>query len=491
MRALAADGRPARYCPGLPSGLVSFPIVVPDRFQPLIDETRPLAERFSAAGKRLYLVGGVVRDTILGRDRSDDIDFTTDATPEEALRIVRGANPQAIWTQGQRFGTIGAQFGERKYEITTHRGDAYHEDSRNPEVVFSTDIESDLSRRDFTVNAMALALPELRFVDPFDGAADLFARRLRTPLDPEISFRDDPLRMLRAARFVAGFELAPDAELVDAVKRLRSRLEIVSAERIRDELDKLMVVASPSAGLWFLVETGLAEEFLPELPAMALEQDPIHRHKDVLAHTIAVVEKTSQDKLVRLAALFHDVAKPKTRSIGPQGVSFHHHDVVGARMTRDRMRALKYSNEDVHDVSELVSLHLRFHTYSMGWTDSAVRRYVRDAGPLLDRLNELTRCDCTTRNPRKVEVLAKRMDDLEDRISVLREQEELDAIRPDLDGTDVMAHLGVGPGRVVGQALTMLLEARLEDGPLGRDEALRRLDEWWAAQGNAGDALRL
>ena len=223
---------------------------------------------------------------------------------------------------------------------------------------------------------------------------------------------------------------------------------------------------------------------------MALEQDPIHRHKDVLAHTIAVVEKTSQDKLVRLAALFHDVAKPKTRSIGPQGVSFHHHDVVGARMTRDRMRALKYSNEDVHDVSELVSLHLRFHTYSMGWTDSAVRRYVRDAGPLLDRLNELTRCDCTTRNPRKVEVLAKRMDDLEDRIAVLREQEEMDAIRPDLDGTDVMAHLGVGPGRVVGEALTMLLEARLEDGPLGRDEALRRLDKWWVAQGKAGAASR-
>ena len=458
--------------------------MVPERFQPLIAETRPLAERFARSGKRLYLVGGVVRDTILGRARNGadgiaDIDFTTDAIPDEILSIVRSANPEAIWTQGQRFGTIGAQFGGAKYEITTHRGEAYHEDSRQPSVVFSTDVEADLARRDFTINAMALSLPDLRLVDPFDGAADLFARRLRTPLAPEVSFSDDPLRMLRAARFIAGFAMVPDEELVEAVRVLRSRLEIVSPERIRDELDKLMVVATPSAGLWFLVETRLAEEFLPELPAMALEQDPIHRHKDVLAHTIAVVEKTSADKIVRLAALFHDIAKPKTRSIGSHGVSFHHHDVVGARMTRDRMRALKYSNDDVHAVSELVSLHLRFHTYSMGWTDSAVRRYVRDAGPHLDRLNELTRCDCTTRNPKKVAELARRMDDLEDRIAELRTAEELDSIRPDLDGREVMDHLGIGPGRAVGEALSLLLEARLEEGPLGRDEAIRRLDAWW------------
>ena len=460
--------------------------MVPDRFQPLIDETGPVAKRFAASGRRLYLVGGIVRDTLLGRHRDDlDLDFTTDASPEETLAILRAGRPAAIWTQGQRFGTIGAKFGERLYEVTTHRAEAYHPDSRKPDVEFSSDIETDLSRRDFTVNAMALSLPDLRLIDPFDGAVDLVAKRLRTPLDPEVSFSDDPLRMLRAARFVAGFDLVPDPDLVDAIRRLRSRLEIVSAERIRDELDKLMVVANPSAGLWFLVETRLAEEFLPELPAMALEQDPIHRHKDVLAHTIAVVEKTSTDRIVRLAALFHDIAKPKTRSIGSGGVSFHHHDVVGARMTRDRMRALKYSNDDVAEVTELVALHLRFHTYAMGWTDSAVRRYVRDAGDLLGRLNELTRCDCTTRNPRRAAALAKRMDDLEARIAELRAREELDAIRPDLDGKAVMAHLGIGPGRVIGEALAMLLEARLNEGPLEEPDAYRRLDTWWAQREGA------
>ena len=286
----------------------------------------------------------------------------------------------------------------------------------------------------------------LELIDPHGGIADLAAQRLRTPLSPDESFTDDPLRMLRAARFLSGYGLEPDDDLVDAVKRLHGRLEIVSAERIRDELDKLLVVESPSAGLWFLTTTGLADEFLPELPALGLEQDPIHRHKDVLAHTIAVVEKTSPERILRLAALFHDVGKPKTRSIGPHGVSFHHHEVVGARITRDRMRALRYSAEDIEAVTKLVELHLRFHTYKMGWTDSAVRRYVRDAGPLLDELNELTRCDCTTRNKRRADELARRMDDLEARIAQLREQEELDAIRPDLDGRAVMDLLGVPAG---------------------------------------------
>ena len=457
--------------------------MIPERLQPLVAETAPLAARFEAAGRRLYLVGGVVRDAVLGRlDPDGDLDFTTDAPPDEIERIVAPI-ADAVWTQGKRFGTIGLRLGERTLEITTHRAEAYHPDSRKPDVVFADAVEADLSRRDFTVNAMALALPGLQLVDPFDGVADLAAGRLRTPLDPEVSFTDDPLRMLRAARFIAGYGLTPDQALVDAVVTLRSRLDIVSDERIRDELDKLVVVPRPGEGLWFLVRTGLAEEFLPELPALALEQDPIHRHKDVLAHTIAVVEKTSPDRLLRLAALFHDIGKPKTRSFGPRGtVSFHHHEVVGARMTRDRMRALRYPNDDVDTVSRLVELHLRFHTYRMGWTDSAVRRYVRDAGPLLDRLNELTRCDCTTRNAAKAAALSRRMDELEARIGELRDREELASLRPDLDGVAVMARLGVPPGRVVGDALAYLLELRLEEGPLGEEEAGRRLDAWWAAR---------
>jgi poly(A) polymerase len=455
--------------------------VIPERLQPVLDEVRPLAERFGAAGHRVYLVGGSVRDLLLGRDAADiDFDLTTDARPDDIEALVRGW-ADAVWTQGKRFGTIGCKKGGREYEITTHRAEAYDPDSRKPEVSFGDDVEVDLSRRDFTVNAMALALPEPVLIDPYGGAADLVAKRLRTPLSPQESFSDDPLRMLRAARFIAGYGLEPDAELVDAVKELHERLEIVAMERIRMELDKLMVVERPGEGLWFLVETGLAQEFLPELPGLALEQDPIHRHKDVLAHTIAVVENTSPDRILRLAALFHDVGKPKTRSFGSKGkVSFHHHEVVGARMTRDRMQALRYPTEEVEAVTQLVELHLRFHTYKMGWTDSAVRRYVRDAGPLLDRLNELTRCDCTTRNPKKAEALARRMDQLEARIVELREQEELAAIRPDLDGKAVMDHLGIPPGREVGEALAFLLELRLEEGPLGDDEAYRRLDAWWA-----------
>jgi poly(A) polymerase len=415
---------------------------------------------------------------------ASDLDMTTDARPDAIEAVIAGW-ADAVWTQGKQFGTIGLRRGDRTYEITTHRAEAYTPDSRKPSVEFADAVEADLSRRDFTVNAMALELTTVAptLVDPFNGVADLAAHVLRTPLSPEESFTDDPLRMLRAARFIAGYGLAPEPEVRDAVIALRERLEIVSAERVRDEFDRLVVVEQPGAGLWFLVETGLANEFIPELPALAVEQDPIHRHKDVLAHTIAVVEKTQPDRILRLAALFHDVGKPKTRSIGPAGVSFHHHEVVGARLTRDRMRALHYANDDIDAVSRLVELHLRFHGYSADlWTDSAVRRYVRDAGPLLERLNELTRCDCTTRNEARAAALNARMDDLEREIVRLREAEELDALRPDLDGNQVMGQLGLAPGPDVGAAMRFLMELRLEEGPLGEDEARRRLADWWAAR---------
>jgi poly(A) polymerase len=461
--------------------------VIPERLQPILDDVRPLATRFDAAGHRIYLVGGIVRDLVLGRMRPGaDLDLTTDARPDEILALLDGW-ADSTWTQGKAFGTIGARKGDTTFEITTHRAEAYREDSRKPHVVFADEVADDLSRRDFTVNAMALRLPDAELIDPFGGVTDLAAGVLRTPLGPEVSFSDDPLRMMRAARFVAGFGLRPDADLVTAVRAMRRRLEIVSAERVRDELSKLLVVDDPSAGLWFLVDTELANEFLPELRGLRLEQDPIHRHKDVLSHTIAVVAKTSPRLVVRLAALLHDIGKPKTRSIGPKGVSFHHHEVVGARMARDRLRALRFSNDIVDDVTRLVFLHLRFHGYRDDvWSDAAVRRYARDAGPLLDDLNELTRCDCTTRNERKARMLAKRMDDLEARIAELREREELGAIRPDIDGNRVMELLGVGPGRVVGEALSMLLEARLDEGPLGQDEAERRLLAWWADRRAAG-----
>ena len=457
--------------------------MIPPRLRPILEEVAPLGARFAGAGHHLYLVGGVVRDLLLDRPftEGDDLDFTTDATPEQVRGLLDGL-ADAIWTQGERFGTIGAKVAGRDVEITTHRGEAYAPDSRKPEVVFSTDVASDLARRDFTVNAMAIELPDPRLIDLHDGAADLAATRLRTPLAPEVSFSDDPLRMLRAARFIAGYGLTPDASLVAAATEMAPRLAVVSPERVRDELDKLLVVDDPSAGLWFLVDTGLADQFLPELGEMRLEQDPIHRHKDVLAHTIAVVANTSPRRLLRLAALLHDVGKPRTRAFGENGVSFHHHEVVGARMARDRMRALRYSTADVDAVRKLVFLHLRFHTYGMGWTDSAVRRFVRDAGDQLDDLIELTRCDCTTRNKRKADMLSRRMDDLEERIAALGEAEELASIRPDLDGEQVMAHLGIGPGRDVGDALKMLLEVRLDDGPLDHDEALARLDAWWAAR---------
>ena len=457
----------------------------PARFEPLLSATATLAERFHAAGHRIYLVGGSVRDALL--DASDDpagpsdLDLTTDALPDE-IEALLGGWANAIWTQGKRFGTIGATHAGRTFEVTTHRAEHYRPDSRKPEVAFGTDVEVDLSRRDFTINAMALELGSMELIDPFGGILDLADRRLATPLDPAISFDDDPLRMLRAARFMARFELAADEALVQAVVAMAERLSIVSAERIRDELDRLVMLPVPSIGLGFVVSTGLAAQFLPELPALELEQDPIHRHKDVLGHTLAVVDKTSADRLLRLAALFHDVGKPKTRSFEKGGVSFHHHEVVGARMTRLRMEALRYSKEDTEIVTSLVELHLRFHTYRLGWTDKAVRRYVRDAGPLLGRLNELTRCDCTTRNAAKARALSRRMDELEARIVELRSQEEIDSIRPDLDGAQVMAQLGIRPGREVGQALSFLLELRMDEGPLGEDEARARLAAWWKAR---------
>ncbi|HEY7071113.1 MAG TPA: HDIG domain-containing metalloprotein, partial [Acidimicrobiales bacterium] len=330
--------------------------MIPARLQPILDDVRPLAERFAASGHALYLVGGIVRDLVLGRVRPGaDIDLTTDAVPDETRALLDGW-ADALWTQGEAFGTIGARKGDTIFEITTHRAEAYREDSRKPHVVFATEVGQDLSRRDFTVNAMALRLPDIELIDPFDGVADLGAGVLRTPLSPEESFSDDPLRMLRAARFIAGYRLKPDDDLVAAVRALRDRLAIVSAERIRDELSKLLVVDDPSAGLWFLADTELADEFLPELRGLRLEQDPIHRHKDVLAHTIAVVAKTSPRLVVRLAALLHDVGKPATRAIGPKGVSFHHHEVVGARMARKRLQELRFSNDVIDDVQRLVFL---------------------------------------------------------------------------------------------------------------------------------------
>ena len=457
----------------------------PARFEPLVEATKSLSERFEKAGYRLYLVGGSVRDALIDAEADpagpSDLDLTTNAHPDEIERLVAGW-ADAVWTQGKRFGTIGAKHQGRTYEITTHRAESYAPDSRKPEVEFGDSVDGDLSRRDFTINAMALALPSMELVDPFGGLGDLIAKKLRTPLDPRISFDDDPLRMLRAARFAARFAMTPEPALVEAMREMAGRLAIVSAERIRDELDRLVMLRVPSVGLWMVVQTGLSAHFLPELDAMELEQDPIHRHKDVLAHTFAVVDKTSPDRLLRLAALFHDIGKPRTRAFGDTGVSFHHHEVVGARMTKKRMEALRYPNDEVEIVTELVNLHLRFHTYRLGWSDKAVRRYVRDAGPLLKRLNELTRCDCTTRNAAKAKMLSRRMDELEERIVELRTQEEIDSIRPDLDGEAVMAILEIGPSRAVGQALDFLLELRLDEGPLGEEEARRRLLAWWSAQ---------
>jgi poly(A) polymerase len=464
------------------------------RVSPVADD---LARRFQDAGFSLALVGGSVRDALLGR-LGNDLDFTTDARPEDVLKIVRPW-ADSVWDVGIAFGTVGAQKAGRvgdavqpfQIEVTTYRSEAYDRTSRKPEVSYGDSIEEDLVRRDFTVNAMAVALPAKEFIDPHGGLKDLAAKVLRTPGTPEESFSDDPLRMMRAARFAAqlDFEVAPD--VVTAMKAMAERIEIVSAERVRDEFNKLLLSGHPRKGLSLLVDTGLAAHVLPEVPALRLESDEHHRHKDVYEHSLTVLdqaialEEDGPDLVLRLAALLHDIGKPRTRRFEQDGrVSFHHHEVVGAKMTKKRMTALKYSNEMVKDVSRLVELHLRFHGYGTGeWTDSAVRRYVRDAGPLLDRLHKLTRSDCTTRNKRKAAALSRAYDGLEDRIAQLQEQEELDAIRPDLNGNEIQEILGIGPGPVIGKAYAFLLELRLENGPMERDAAVSALKEWWTKQG--------
>ncbi len=452
-----------------------------------------LGELFSAAGHELALVGGPVRDALLGR-LGDDLDLTTDARPERVLELVAGW-ADATWDVGIAFGTVGVRKGEHKLEITTYRAEAYDRESRKPEVSYGDSLAEDLVRRDFTVNAMAVRLPSLEFVDLHGGLDDLAAQVLRTPGTPEDSFTDDPLRMMRAARFASslGFAVAP--EVVTAMTAMSGRLAIVSAERVRDELVKLVLGRAPRAGLALLVSTGLAALVLPELPALALEVDEHHRHKDVYEHTLIVLEQaialesthepvSGPDFVLRFAALMHDVGKPRTRRFEDDGgVSFHHHEMVGARITRKRMQVLRFSTSDIDDVSKLVELHLRFHGYGDGdWTDSAVRRYVRDAGDLLDRLHKLTRADCTTRNRRKADKLARTYDDLEERIARLSEQEELAAIRPALDGNRIMEILGIPPGRDVGAAYSFLLELRLDRGPMTDAEAEAELSAWWAAR---------
>jgi poly(A) polymerase len=457
--------------------------------------TDRLAERFTAAGHTLFLVGGPVRDALLGR-LSADLDFATDAVPERILELVRSLGP--TWTTGMAFGTVGVQVAgagaEHRCEITTFRSDRYDPDSRKPEVDYGDSIEADLSRRDFTVNAMAVALPLAAahpVVDPYGGLDDLAARRLRTPVAPEASFSDDPLRMVRAARFAAqlGFEVVPDAAA--AITAMADRLTIVSAERVREELTKLLLAAQPRRGLEVLVQTGLVEFCLPELARLRETVDEHRRHKDVYAHTLTVLEQAialereGPDLVLRLAALLHDIGKPKTKAVGPGGkVSFHHHEVVGAAMTKARLTALRFPREVVEEVSRLVELHLRFHGYSEGeWTDSAVRRYVRDAGPLLERLHQLTRSDCTTRNAAKARALAAAYDSLEQRIAELAAREDLERIRPDLDGNEIMALLGVGPGPLVGAAYRHLLGLRLDRGPMPHEEAVAELLAWAREQG--------
>ena len=436
-----------------------------------------LGERFRLAGHELHLVGGVVRDLLLGRDHGD-LDFATDALPRQTTKVLRGwADRQYL--VGVKFGTVGARKGDFVLEITTYREEVYAEEHRKPAVTFGKDLRTDLSRRDFTVNAMAIGLPEGAFVDPFGGVKHLAAKRLDTPLDPELAFSDDPLRMLRAARYAAQLDVEPAPRVIEAIERMRERLSIVSAERINDELSKLLLAPNVSKGLELAVQTGLADGFLPELSTLRLEQDPVHKHKDVLHHTFAVIERCEPDPTLRLAALLHDIGKPETRQITPEGVTFHHHEVVGARMARERLLALRYPTHVVDDVVHLVEMHLRFHGYSE-WSDSAVRRYVRDAGPLLDKLNQLTRADCTTQNRFKAKKLEALQDDLEDRIARLAEEENLEAMRPPLDGKQVMDQLGMSPGPEVGLALEFLMEQRLERGPIDEEEAYRLLDVWAA-----------
>ena len=453
-----------------------------------------LAAQFKAAGFRLALVGGPVRDSLLGR-LGNDLDFTTDARPDDTKKIMKKW-AEDIWDVGIKFGTIGAKKSDITFEVTTYRADSYESDSRKPEVDFGDTIEGDLLRRDFTVNAMAIELttPTPEFIDPHNGVTDLLKKSLRTPSTPELSFSDDPLRMLRAARFAAQLGFTIDEAVVEAMKAMADRLSIISAERIRDEFVKTLMSDNPRVGITILVDTGLCEKFLPEIPKLRLEIDEHHHHKDVYEHTLTVVEQSmaleerlgGPNLVARLAALMHDVGKPKTRAlIAGGGVSFHHHEVVGARMTKERLKKLRFDHHVVEDVSQLVFLHLRFHGYGDGaWTDSAVRRYVRDAGELLTHLHVLTRADCTTRNKKKAENLAAHYDGLENRIAQRMEEEELLKIRPDLDGHAIMQLLGIAAGPLVGKAYEYLLELRLEHGPLGEERATKELHQWWSANKN-------
>jgi len=464
-----------------------------------------LGQLFAEAGHPLYLVGGSVRDALLGR-LGHDLDFTTPARPDDVEALLRRFS-RSVWTIGKEFGTIGCQVVEPGagagsarqgdvtwvVEVTTFRSDAYAADSRKPHVRFGDTLDGDLLRRDFTVNAMAVSVPENRFVDPYGGLADLARGVLRTPAAPETSFSDDPLRMMRAARFAAQLEFTPAPEVTEAMTAMASRIAIISAERVRDELSKLLLTERPRPGLDLLVRTGLADQVLPELPALRLERDEHHRHKDVYEHSLTVLEQaielesrlaTRPDLVNRLAALLHDVGKPATRRFEGGGkVSFHHHDVVGAKLVRTRLTALRFSSEEVKAVTDLVGLHLRFHGYGeAGWTDAAVRRYVRDAGAQLERLHILTRADCTTRNRVKADRLSFAYDDLEARIAVLAEEEELASLRPDLDGRQIMDLLSLPPGPLVGKAYSYLLELRIEEGPLGPERAEQALRAWWAEQ---------
>lgn len=463
-------------------------------------EARELGVRFAAAGHELYLVGGTVRDTLLAGGDPDllgdvDLDLATSAPPEETERIVRPW-ATAVWLTGAEFGTVSCQREvegrpTRNVEITTFRADSYTPGSRHPEVAYGTSIEDDLARRDLTINAMAVRVPEFRFVDPFGGLQDLRAGLLRTPIDPHTSFGDDPLRMVRLARFASVLDAEADGAVTVAATEMAAQLATVSAERIRDELVKLVAGRAPRRGLNLLVRTGLSAHVLPELDVLRACRDPQHRHKDVWLHTLAVLEQAidledrlpdgGPDVVLRLAALLHDIGKPDTKEVHRDGtVTFHHHDVVGARMTRHRMRELRFDKETTRAVSELVRLHLRFHTFASGWTDAAVRRYVRDAGDLLERLNALTRADVTTGNARKAARIQRHVDELEERIVVLREQESIDALRPPIDGNAIMAHLGIRPGPLVGQAWKHLLELRIEEGPMDEEATFAALDAWWA-----------
>jgi poly(A) polymerase len=450
------------------------------------EEAQRLGTAFAKAGHELHLVGGTVRDALMGR-ADTDLDFATDARPKEVLAMVASLGP--TWTTGIEFGTVGVQLGARQCEITTFRADRYDRITRNPEVAYGDSLVADLRRRDFTMNAMALSVPDRVFTDPFGGLADLARGLLRTPGTPQESFADDPLRMLRAARFVSTLGVSVAPEVRAAMTAMTGEITRISVERVQVELTKLLLGAAPRRGLELLVDTGLADYVLPELPALRMAADEHGQHKDVYAHTLQVLDQAvdledSPDLVLRWAAVLHDVGKPATRRFEPDGrVSFHHHEVVGARLARLRLRELRYAKEIVEDVAQLVFLHLRFYGYGRGeWTDSAVRRYVVDAGPLLARLHKLVRSDVTTRNMRKAAALAAAYDALEERIARLKKQEELDAIRPDLDGNEIMAILGITPGPAVGRAYRHLLALRMEHGPLGHDRAVDELKKWWAAE---------